>query len=82
MKYTDTRGVIFASAEEALEDFLSELPHLTDEESETVFQFTHWQASAEKNLQAIAYGVTYSGLDDRFAGDNYPIPYPMKEATK
>lgn len=82
MKYTDTRGVIFESAEEALEEFLSELPYLTDEEHEEVFQFTNRQATASENLQAIAYGVTYAGLDQRFTGDNYPIPYPMKEDKK
>lgn len=82
MKYTDTRGVIYESAEEALEDFLNELPYLTDEEHETVFQFTSRQATAAENLQAIAYGVTYAGLDERFTGNNYPIPYPMKDGQK
>lgn len=79
MKYTDTRGVIFESAEEALEAFLSDLPYLTNKEQETVFQFTRHSYTAAENLQAIAYGITYAGMDHRFEGDNYPIPYPMKE---
>lgn len=82
MRYHDTNGNIWDSAEEALEEFLSELPCLTDEETEEVFQFTDRSATAEMNLQAIAYGVTYAGLDPRFTGDNYPIPHPLKEVKK
>ena len=77
--YTDTLGNVYESAEEA---FLSDLPYLTNKEQETVFQFTRHRYTAAENLQAIAYGVSYAGLDELFTGDNYPIPYPMKEAEK
>ena len=75
--YGDTNGNQWDDAESALEGFLSELPYLSDEETESVFQFTNHASSAAENLKAIAYGVTYSGLDDRFAGDNYPVPEPL-----
>jgi hypothetical protein len=73
-RYNDTNGNTWNSAEEALEDFLNELPYLTEEETETVFQFTNHENNAADNLKAIAYGITYAGLDDRFEGDNYPVP--------
>ena len=72
--YTDTNGNEWDSAEEALQEFLDNLPDLTDEETEEVFQFTHYEATAEHNLDAIAYGITYAGLDYKFGGDNYPVP--------
>lgn len=72
--YADARGVEWDTAEEALEEFLSDLPDLTEGETETVFQFTLRGAHAAFNLAAIAYGVTYAGLDDKFGGDNYPVP--------
>ena len=75
-KYSDTNGNEYANATEALEAFLGDMPDLTDEETETVFQFTHYQATPAHNLDALAYGITYAGLDDRFAGDNYPVPTP------
>lgn len=72
--FYDVNGNSWDSAEEALDEFLDELPHLSDEESESVFQFTDRSKSAEFNLQAIQSGIDYSGLGDRFAGDNYPVP--------
>lgn len=76
MIYVDANGWTFDSAEEALQSFLYELPDLTEEETETVFQFTDRRSDAATNLRAIAYGITYAGLDYRFSGDNYPVPVP------
>lgn len=70
--YIDDNGNIWESAELALEEFLSELPDMSDEDMELVFQFTHYQNNAADNLSAIEYGVTYSGMSDTFAG--YPVP--------
>lgn len=47
-------------------------------EQEQAFQFTDHTASTAKNLEAIAYGVVYAGLADKFSGDNYPVPEPIK----
>jgi hypothetical protein len=77
--YSDTNGNIWETAKEALDEFLSELPYMTDEEFESVFQFTNYSSSPEHNLEAIAYGVTYSGMDSRFSGDNYPVPTTTKD---
>lgn len=76
MRYTDTLGNGWNSAESALDEFLAELPDLTDDETEIVFQFTDRSASAADNLRAVAYGVTHAGLDHKFGGDNYPVPVP------
>ena len=73
--YKDTNGNEWTTAAEALAEFVGDLPNLSEEESETVFQFTRHDADAASNLAAIAYGVTYAGLDDRFGGDNYPVPF-------
>ena len=74
MRYTDAHGNEWDSAEEAIEEFLSELPDLDEEETETVFQFTSFNASAAFNLKAIAEGITYAGMHDKF--DGYPVPVP------
>jgi hypothetical protein len=74
MNFVDANGNEWTTAEEALADFLGELPDLTPEETEMVFQFTRYNYPAERNLTAIEYGITYAGLDARFAGDNYPVP--------
>lgn len=74
--YIDTLGNSWASADDALHYFMEDLPYLTDEEQESVFQFTHWRETAAFNLAAIQQGVDYSGLNDRFEGDNYPVPFP------
>lgn len=75
-KYHDTRGVIWDSASEALEDFVGELPDLPDEDMELVFQFTLWNESPEFNLKAIQYGIDYGGYSSEF--EHYPVP-TMKE---
>lgn len=72
--YRDSNGNVWLDAESALTDFLADLPELSELESESVFQFTDYRSDAASTLAAIAYGVTYSGLDARFAGDNYPVP--------
>lgn len=72
--FMDTNGNEWDTAEEALDDFLNDLPYLDDDETETVFQFTRYDMAAAENLRAIAYGVTYAGLDYKFSGDNYPVP--------
>lgn len=73
-RYADTNGNEWDTAEEALKEFIEDLPDLTDEETESVFQFTNREGTAAQNLAAIAHGVVYSGLSDRFEGDNYPVP--------
>ena len=70
--YIDANGNEWDSAESALEDFLSDLPYMTDEDTETVFQFTHYQDDAAANLSAVEYGIVYAGMSDTFAG--YPVP--------
>ena len=70
--YIDTNGNEWDTAELALEDFLSELPYMTDEDTELVLQFTHYQNDAASNLSAIEYGIAYAGMSDTFAG--YPVP--------
>lgn len=75
--YIDDRGVEWESAELALDDFLSDLPDLMDEDVESVFQFTHYQATAADNLKAIEYGIVYAGCSTAFVG--YPIPHPKED---
>ena len=77
MRYNDTNGNEWDTAEEALDEFLANLPDLTEEETEEAFQFTSRDNNAEANLKAIAYGITYAGLDAKFSGDNYPVPEPF-----
>lgn len=72
--YRDTNGNEWPTAQAALDEFLAELPELSEEESEQVFQFTRYNLPPEQNLDAIRHGITYAGLDSRFAGDNYPVP--------
>lgn len=76
--YRDTNGNEWPDAESALAEFLSDLPDLTEDETETVFQFTDHAADAATNLAAIAHGVTYAGMDHKFSGDNYPVPTPVR----
>ena len=78
MRYSDTNGNEWDNADDALGEFLSDLPDMTEEETETLFQFTRHDASAGSNLDGIAYGVVYAGLSDKFAGDNYPVPEPIE----
>lgn len=75
MTFKDANGNAWDTAEEALEEFISDLPYLTDNEIEKVFKFTDGNSDAASNLSAIAYGVKYSGLDYKFEGDNYPVPF-------
>lgn len=75
--HVDALGNIWSTPTEALEDFMADLPYLTDEEQESVFQFTRRDESATFNLNAIRRGVDYSGLHDRFEGDNYPVPFTV-----
>jgi hypothetical protein len=72
MTYRDERGVEWDTAEEALADFLSDLPDLTEDETEEVFQFTSSESSAADNLKAISYGIVYSGNFLKF--QHYPVP--------
>jgi hypothetical protein len=76
--YRDANGNFWATAQEALDEFLLELPDLTDEETELVFQFTNHSESAEFNLNAIDFGIVYGGFTDKFGGSNYPVPFPAK----
>lgn len=71
--YLDTNGNTYDTAQEALDAFLSDLPDMTEEQQETVFQFTHWQATPEFNLKAIQQGITYAALDTTVF-DGYPVP--------
>lgn len=71
--FTDANGNEWETAQEALDEFLSDLPYLTEEQTEEVFQFTHWEASAEHNLAAIEHGIVYSG--NTYAFKDYPVPY-------
>lgn len=75
-KYQDTRGVIWDSAQEALEDFVGDLPYLSDEDMELVFQFTLWNESPEFNLNAIQHGIDYGGYSGEF--EHYPVPTPKE----
>lgn len=75
MTYGDTHGNTWKTATEALDSFLGELPELSDDETETIFQFTERDAPAELNLDRIDYGIAYAGLSERFAG--YPVPAPI-----
>ena len=59
--FTDANGNEWETAKEALDEFLSDLPYLTDDQTEEVFQFTSWSATPESNLAAIDYGIVYSG---------------------
>lgn len=72
--FKDSFGNTWGTAEEALNEFISDLPDMSEEDTESVFQFTHWQNSAADNLKAIDYGITYSAMWDTFK--NYPLPYP------
>jgi len=81
MRYNDTNGNEWKSADDALGEFLSELPDMTEEEIETVFQFTDRGASAERNLAGIAYGIVYAGMSDTFEGNNYPVPEPTENES-
>lgn len=72
--YIDAHGREWETAEEALKDFLENLPpELNDGELEIIFQFTHHKADAHFNLMAIEYGIAYGGLSHAF--DSYPIPH-------
>ena len=79
MRYLDTLGNTYETAELALQDFCDNLPDLTEEETETVFQFTQHDADAAHNLEGIAYGITYAGLSDKFEGYPVATPAPMLE---
>ncbi len=70
----DDRGVVWSSAEAALQDFLDDLPALTAGQQEEVFQFTRHDAPAAFNLHAIAHGIAYTGHTEPFKG--YPVPIP------
>ena len=74
MRYLDILGNTYETAELALQDFCDDLPYLTEEETEAVFQFTQHDADAAHNLRGIAYGITYAGLSDKFEG--YPVATP------
>lgn len=73
--FTDANGNEWETAKEALDEFLSDLPYLSEEDTEAVFQFTDWQASPESNLKAIDYGIVYSG--NAYAFNGYPVPYEV-----
>lgn len=61
------------TAESALQEWVdTEELILTEEETEQLYQFTSWQASAEHNIAAIDYGAMYMGLDLVALG--YPLP--------
>ena len=74
--FTDANGNEWNTAQEALDEFLSDLPYLTDDQTEEVFQFTSWSATPESNLAAIDYGIVYSG--NAYAFNGYPVPYLKK----
>jgi hypothetical protein len=75
MKYRDAQGRVWGSAEEALTDFVSDLPAMTDEETENLFSATRHDADAATNLDAIRFAATYHGLAGDVLG-YYPIPEP------
>lgn len=79
INFTDDAGRHWDTAEQALEEFVQDLPPLTDDEMEYAFQFTNSKATAEQNLYAIDFGITYSGLRDKFEG--YPVPHPVLPLT-
>ena len=82
MRYIDTNGNEWENAETALNEFISDLPFLSEEESELVFQFTHYNDDAATNLRAIEQGIACAGLNARFEGDNYPVPTPADTETE
>ena len=74
--WEDSAGRVWATAEEALAEFLSDLPDMTEEESESVFQFTlSGDTPADYNLRAIDSGILYGGYYDLFK--HYPVPYKV-----
>ena len=79
MRYLDTLGNTYETAELALQDFCDNLPYLTEEETGAVFQFTRYDADAAHNLEGIAYGIAYGGLSDKFEGYPVATPAPMLE---
>jgi len=81
MRYSDTNGNEWDNAEDALNEFLSDLPDMSEEETETVFQFTDHTASAERNLAGITYGVVYAGMYATFEDNNYPVPGPTENES-
>lgn len=78
--YIDAQGRRWDTAEEALADFISDLPAMTDEETENLFSATRHDWDAARNLQAIDYAATYHGLAGTVLG-YYPIPQPEPEVT-
>jgi len=74
-RYIDAQGREWDTAEEALQDFIDNLPPLTDEQREEVFSSTHHDWPASRNLAAIEFAVHYHGLSEVFG--YYPIPYPL-----
>lgn len=77
--YIDAQGRRWDSAEEALADFLADMPPLDEEQIENVFSATNWQWDAARNLKAIEYAITYHGLHDVFG--YYPVPQPEDTAN-
>ena len=76
-KYIDARGVTWDSALEALNDYISDLPPLTDEETEMLFSSTQHDWPPERNLAAIEFAVHYHGLSEKLG--YYPVPQPWDE---
>lgn len=72
-KYIDARGVRWDSAEEALQDFIEDLPAMTDEETENLFSATLHTNDAATNLLAIKFAADYHGYSSSLLG-YYPIP--------
>lgn len=60
------------TAEEALEDWISDLEQITDDDRELLFSDTRHDSPAGFNLAAIAHAATYHGIDLDALG--YPLP--------
>lgn len=76
--YRDTNGNEWDTAEEAIDEFVKNLPYLTGEDEHRVFQGTVYNATAEWNLDRIHNNIAkHPHLTARFTGDNYPVPFKV-----
>jgi hypothetical protein len=77
-KYIDARGVTWDTAEEAMTDFCSDLPPLTEDQANRAFQHTDAFRDAEKNLAALKETIESDPELHAIFG-YWPVPVPQEE---